>query len=309
MKKALIIKSGAIGDLISVSPLIKEYKVLNPTESITLLCGKSCAHVLSPHPYLDGIITFNDDSLYNDSFTTKVAETIKISRKISGFDKCFILHIDQRWELLADFAGIKEKYIVSREIENHQESYKRCLGLSGNLKSVFYPDSEYSVPFENYICIAPGGARNIKNDDQCRRWAGFPTLVKRLLSETDFNIVILGNEKDNLNINNERIINLCGKTTLSEAYHIICKANLFIGNDSGLLHLASCTQTNSIGIFTATSPAVAFPLNTNIIPFTSRLNCSPCESYGNFSTDCNLKCTTSITPDNIIKITKSLSDF
>ena len=49
-------------------------------------------------------------------------------------------------------------------------------------------------------------------------------------------------------INNDLFVNLMGKSlTLTSAY--MKKSNLFIGNDSGLMHLSAAAGINTIGLF------------------------------------------------------------
>ncbi len=48
--------------------------------------------------------------------------------------------------------------------------------------------------------------------------------------------------------------NLAGQTTLPQAAAVLSRCDLFIGNDSGLLHLALALKTPSIGIFGETAP-------------------------------------------------------
>ena len=44
-------------------------------------------------------------------------------------------------------------------------------------------------------------------------------------------------------------INLCGTLSLSEAAACLARAAIFIGNDSGLMHLAAATGTPTLGLF------------------------------------------------------------
>ena len=48
-------------------------------------------------------------------------------------------------------------------------------------------------------------------------------------------------------------INLCGTLNLSEAAACLARAAIFIGNDSGLMHLAAATGTPTLGLFGPTS--------------------------------------------------------
>ena len=47
----------------------------------------------------------------------------------------------------------------------------------------------------------------------------------------------------------ERIIDLVGQVDLLTAYAALGHARLFIGNDSGLMHLAAAAETPTLGLF------------------------------------------------------------
>ena len=45
------------------------------------------------------------------------------------------------------------------------------------------------------------------------------------------------------------LLDLVGKVDLITMYHIMKKGNLFIGNDSGLMHLAALAEVPTVGLF------------------------------------------------------------
>lgn len=286
MIKTGILRSGAIGDLISLTPAIRQYAEKHPEEELTLICGESYAHVLENNPHISKIIPFNDHIFYHGNLLSKLSEIIKTALRMSNLDKCFIMHEDIRWELLADIAGIKQKVTLQPE-GNRYERAQRCMNTSGDNRPEYYPVNTclFDLPKE-YICIAAGGGRNSKQDTPQRRWQGY----KELISKIDYNIVLIGNENDSPKSLQKNVLDLCGMISLDDCYHIIRRAELFIGNDSGLLHLAECTNTKTIGIFTATDPAIVLPPDTNTVSIRSSLSCSPCEKSGNIRTDCNAEC-------------------
>jgi ADP-heptose:LPS heptosyltransferase len=55
-------------------------------------------------------------------------------------------------------------------------------------------------------------------------------------------------------------INLCGKLTPRESAAVFAEARIFIGHDSGPMHLAAAVQTPCVAIFAARNkPRVWFP--------------------------------------------------
>ena len=59
------------------------------------------------------------------------------------------------------------------------------------------------------------------------------------------------------------MINLCGETTITDAVDLMHISEFCVSNDSGLMHLASATNTKSISIYGATSPELTPPLTSN----------------------------------------------
>jgi heptosyltransferase-2 len=86
------------------------------------------------------------------------------------------------------------------------------------------------------------------------------------LSARGFSVALLGSagEKD---VNAEaaalakkaRVFDLSGKTTLPEALGVLASASLFVGNDSGLAHLASAAGTPAVVVFGPTDPDATRP--------------------------------------------------
>lgn len=60
----------------------------------------------------------------------------------------------------------------------------------------------------------------------------------------------------------DRLIDLIGKTTLPEAYAWLKKCDLFIGNDSGLAHMAAAANIPTVTIFGPTWPEIYAPVST-----------------------------------------------
>ena len=137
-------------------------------------------------------------------------------------------------------------------------------------------------------------------------------------------IVILGSNKDNTIgekivalANNANLLNLCGKTDLTDVIDLLANAEIIISNDSGLMHVAAAVGVPQIAIYGSSSPNFTPPLSANNLAeiVTLKLPCSPC-----FQRDCPknkhsseyLQCLKDITPQMIFekilqKITKKIN--
>jgi heptosyltransferase-3 len=95
------------------------------------------------------------------------------------------------------------------------------------------------------------------------------------------------------------ILNLCGLLTPRESAAVFCRADVFIGHDSGPMHLAVAVQTPCVAIFSARGkPRVWFPYGHQHRVLYHRVDCWGC----NLET-CTVekkKCITSISVDEVL---------
>jgi len=113
-----------------------------------------------------------------------------------------------------------------------------------------------------YIVIAPQATA------PSRRWgaANYGRLAARLIAEQDCEIMLIGSLKERdageeiLRAAGPRVINLCGETDLRTAAAIASFARLFVGNDSGLAHLAGAVGCPLVVLAGADNPDETSPL-------------------------------------------------
>tara|TARA_Y100001958_G_C21156821_1_gene491664 strand:- start:196 stop:1116 length:921 start_codon:yes stop_codon:yes gene_type:complete len=119
-----------------------------------------------------------------------------------------------------------------------------------------------------YITISIGGF------SQPKLWRidYWTILLKLILSNFDYKIIILGTSKDKKNanllcsINNKKIMSLCGKTNLDELLNLIKFSKTHITNDNGSMHAATLFQKKTICLFNNhDSIGKWHPLNKNAI--------------------------------------------
>lgn len=75
----------------------------------------------------------------------------------------------------------------------------------------------------------------------------------------------------------DTVINLCGKLSPRESAAVFAEAKIFIGHDSGPMHLAAAVQTTCVAIFSArTKPRVWFPYGTQHRVIYHQVDCWGC---------------------------------
>ena len=93
---------------------------------------------------------------------------------------------------------------------------------------------------------------NIESKDHSRCWPVENYLDVLNAIRSDYQIVLLGTSKKYneslVNNLNKQVINLVGMTTIRETAMIIRDADLYLGNDSGLSHIAAAVGTDVLNI-------------------------------------------------------------
>jgi ADP-heptose:LPS heptosyltransferase len=97
-------------------------------------------------------------------------------------------------------------------------------------------------------------------------------------------------------------VNLCGRLTPRETAAVLAKAILFLGHDSGPMHLAAAVQTPCVAVFAATRrPAVWFPYGAHHRVIYHDVPCANC-----WLSECienRKRCIASVTVDEMMQAT------
>ncbi|OAG27334.1 lipopolysaccharide heptosyltransferase II [Thermodesulfatator autotrophicus] len=131
--------------------------------------------------------------------------------------------------------------------------------------------------------LAPGAAFGPAKQWPIARYRALAYHLRRL----GYSILVLGGKKektagDKIVKDLPRARNLCGLLNLAASAGVIARLDLFVSNDSGLMHVAAALKIPQVAIFGSTSPEATGPLNPRAIVVSSKVPCSPC-----FSRSCN----------------------
>ncbi len=143
-----------------------------------------------------------------------------------------------------------------------------------------------NIKKEKVIGINPGAAGGTAKKWFPERYA---ELAKRLAQRFNTKILIFGSKSDEelgdkinetasktINESDKICINLAGKTTLRQAFALIEKCDLFITNDSGLMHAAAAIGTRQVAIIGSTDHIATAPSSRNSFMIRVPVPCSPC---------------------------------
>tara|TARA_Y100000741_G_scaffold247229_1_gene189911 strand:+ start:148 stop:1068 length:921 start_codon:yes stop_codon:yes gene_type:complete len=262
--KILIISSNLIGDNILSSGAIKHYIENYPNCNFTFITGPTAYQLYEHFPNL--------------------RKRIKIRKKKYNFHwfKIFIYCLFIKWDVIIDFRSSiisyllihKKKYIFKKNTDlHHLDQLTNLFKYNCNSLKVFtntIEDQEANEKLDNkfkYIVISPGG------NWMPKIWPveKYNEIIRVINKEFDnIKFILVGSSKekeiyfDNVikGIDQSLIIDLMGaKLTLTSAY--MKKSNLFLGNDSGMMHLSVASKLNTIGLFGPTNDKIYSPKGKN----------------------------------------------
>ena len=223
--------------------------------------------------------------------------------KALGIKKRWGFNYRNRGRFLTDsikFDGFNDKHVISYYndllLKMGIKSFSNKLELFVSNNEVVWVDEFLQlnkVAHNAFIVgISPFGGASWGKDSQAKQWPtdNFLEVAKHLINKYNATIILLGleHEKPALEdfknkLNNKAVINAAGKTQGGNLTALINSFDLFIGNDSGLLHMASALNINSVSIFGPVDEKVYGPVPDEAIAqvlTSSSSECRPC--YQNF---------------------------
>lgn len=305
-KKILVMKLGAMGDLILITPSLRMIRERFPKAYLSLLVDRKWAPLMDHCPYLDALIPVDRSKMSRPDYTLKLAKKIRTE----GFD----ISIDfqnSKWTHLAAFlGGISKRYGFSRGAfgfllnapdrtfgiaEAPVRQQYRILSKLGvrefseNLE--LWPSQEAEESIQKRLESLPSrsGSRIgliVGSSPQwmTKRWPieYFKTLAERLVKELKAQVFLLGGLEDRDRIKGifgsetEGVVNWVGETSLHELHAVIRHLNVLVTGDTAPLHMASAAQIKIVALFGPTDPRRHMPPSPHAVVLHRALPCAPC---------------------------------
>lgn len=153
------------------------------------------------------------------------------------------------------------------------------------------------------VVLGPGTSRR----RTIKEWSSerFAAVADHLATNNGAQVAILGASSDPQIQAAARVpvADLSGRTTLRQAAAILKRATLFVGVDSGLMHLAAAMATPCVAIFGPSDPNLTGPQGQGHAIVRLGLGCSPC-----FRKTCpfNRECLENLTSEVVIKAAENI---
>ena len=164
----------------------------------------------------------------------------------------------------------------------------------------------HAMPTSKVLALCPGAEYG-----EAKRWPleYYAAAADAALSK-GWEVWLFGSEKDvpytaEINaLNQNRCLDLGGKTKLGDAIDLMSLCDTVISNDSGLMHVAAALDKHLIAIYGSSDPHHTPPMSANAVIEYLGLGCSPC-----FKRTCPLenpidkmRCLKEIKPENVISL-------
>jgi len=230
------------------------------------------------------------------------------AKAVAGFLECSGSKTPFRRTNIVSALGIGKR---SRVLQSHEplalRPLKICeaLGISSPPSDLLPHKTDTVTIRSNTVVLQPFAGWKYRMWPM-ERWA---ELAKRLTEVSSRNVVILGqtNDSEALEILRAMVSGVPGlkiveARTLLEAARVVAGCDLFVGCDSGPLHLATYLGVRSIGLFGPAEPALTRPVWSPPSLFQGiyhRLECSPCDQLRCIRPDSS--CMTLIPVDQVIE--------
>ena len=284
MKVLVIQPKIGMGDMVIYLPYIHAIsKKYQTPVSILVKENTRANQLLAEDRHIDEIILL-DRSKNNSGSHDGLSGFLKLSKeiKLKNFNKVFIFNSSLRYLLISKLAGIKNisQYPLFRKKDNIVTSAK--IFTEHELGSIVSTQPELRINQESFNKVNQSFSKEFKHiclgisaSGPTKRWNidNFITLCKKLNEKipSKFYLAAGNNDKDLIDkFFNSEISKNCTSfqdLKIKETMPIIKNCDLYIGNDTGWLHISSALGIKCLALF-MDSPVQAYgkySKNINII--------------------------------------------
>ena len=259
--RVLFVTSNRIGDCVISSGVIREIERQLPGAAITVACGRPPAPLFRSAPGVERVIILDKKKAAGHWFD--------LWKQVVG----------TRWDLVIDIRGSALSYLIParrRCVYNRSwetglpkvEMVSRLIGAPAALDPELFLDDqarrEAAAIIDPQLATGPGPgpilalapiAHQPGKSWPAERWGA---LVERLRAEPRFDgwrFMLVGGPGDHapaapaLKAAAERAIDCVGRGDILASAAAIDRATLFVGNDSGLMHVAAAARRPTLGLF------------------------------------------------------------
>lgn len=278
MKKALVVRYGAYGDMIIITPVIKKLK--EEGYYVVLNTGKRGKEVFENNPNVDEYI-MHDEEMHIDHLSDhwdKLKEEVKPDKYIN---------FSESIECNVAVHPFQPKYNLTKPErfalcnKNYYDVTEAWAGLEGcqKLPELYFTPSEiqeankYINPRKiNILWQLSGSAKQ-----KVYPWTDY-VIGEVLKNHKDIHFITTGDERCQIleSVNDPDITNLSGRVSVRIAMCLTSLVQLVVSPDTGILHAAGCYPTPKIGLLGHTTRTNITKHFINDHSLEAECACAPC---------------------------------
>ena len=291
-KRILVVKLDHLGDVILATPVFSNLRQAYPNAELHALTGTWSRTVLERHPDVNTVFDYNSPAFCRTGRPTSLKQVLQLYQQLRRQEYDLMVELRGDWRTVW-FAFLRlTPHRLSRaalQIANklgrshfsgtHETTRNldvlRHAGIPTSVQtatfSVTAEDKKWTSNFlakhqidrqNSLVAIHPGSPIPLK------RWLPerYAELADWLIAQKRAHVLFIG-VRDEAPIVTEiqqfmqgDSINIAGKTTLTQLASILHTCNVFIGNDSGPMHLAAAVGTQTIGLYGPGDPTRFGPI-------------------------------------------------
>jgi ADP-heptose:LPS heptosyltransferase len=261
----LFVTSTRVGDAILSTGLLDHVIRAHPDARVTVACGPAAAGLFDAVPNLDRVIVL-DKMLFSLHWL-----------------RLWVLTVGKRWDLVIDLRNAPATYLLfkrqRRGMPRDGGDQRRVERMRRVLDLAEVPAPKLWIADEDRALAAhliPGGgpvlAVGPTANWRAKTWRAenFASLIERLAGPTGIlpgaRVAVFGRDDERPmalrlidSIPAARRIDLVGKLDLLTASACLARCAFYVGNDSGLMHLAAASGVPTLGLFGPTQESLYAP--------------------------------------------------
>ena len=334
----LIIKPCCLGDVLMATPVIAALRQAFPRARIDFAVGGWARAMVENNPHLDGLVDcgpVGSGSRYSWREYFGLVRRIRAG----GYEACFVLDRSPLISLLPYLGGIPQRVGLDSQgrgfsltvgvpvvgLKHEAELYLdtvRAVGIEvKDPRLEFYPTEEdrrhvaemlRAEPKIPLVVIHPAGGSNPGMILSAKRWPPqrFAALADRLITiiieECVAQVCLVGGPEDGpiaaaiKDGMRQEPCDLTGQLTFGQLGALLERCDLFIGHDTGAMHLAVAVGAPVVAIFGPSDPRMYGPYGENSVALWHDVGCNPCLLHGRWDTDCRrFRCIEAVTVEEV----------
>ena len=307
-KRVLVVKLDHLGDVLLATPVFSNLRQAYPNAELHALTGTWSRVVLDNHPNVSRVLEYNAPTFCRNGEPTSLRQTFQLYEKLRRQKYDLIVELRGDWRTVC-FALLR---IASKRLDRAALQVTNKLGFpqftgthetTRNLDvlakagiptpiqtttfAITAAAKKWAYDFltthhidreRPLIAIHPGSPIPLK------RWMPerYAELADWLIAHKRAEILFVG-VKEEIPIITEiqRLMraethNSAGKTNLTQLASILHISHVFIGNDSGPMHLAAAIGTQTIGLYGPGDPTRFGPVGPKCQTIQRKQGCPPC---------------------------------